>query len=156
MTITPKTITLALAVSFLFLFAWTSRSSVPTQPSPTPMTSGPTAAADQTRESEAGNVTVSVTPRILTSGNPPQFDVSFETHSVELDFDIQRVATLTDQTGTLFGPAIWEGSPPGGHHRTGILTFSQPLPRATQTVSLSIANVAGIQTRTFTWEVVAK
>ena len=153
MTITPKTIALALAVSFLLLFAWTSRSSAPTPASPTQPPAA--AAAYETKESTAGNVTVSVTPRILTSANRPQFDVTFETHSVELDFDVGSLTALTDETGTSFGTAAWDGSPPGGHHREGVLTFSRTLP-TTKTVALTFTNVAGISARTFTWEVTAK
>lgn len=152
MTVTPKTIVLALGVSFLLLFAWTSRSSVPTLSSRTKPT---TATAYETKESESGNVTITVTPRNLTSKMPPQFDVAFETHSVELDFDVSGLAVLTDESGQSFGTAAWDGSPPGGHHRKGTLTFSQSLP-AIKTISLTFTNVAGIPTRTFTWEVIAK
>lgn len=146
MTLTLKTIALAGIIGFggiLLLLAGS-----PSQP--TPSVGG---SAYETKERSEGNVTVTVTPRTLALSKAPQFDVSFETHSVELDFDVSNLAVLTDQTSTSFGTATWDGSPPGGHHRKGVLTFSQPLSKTTQTVSLTFANVAGIKTRTFTWEV---
>lgn len=149
MTITPKTIFLALAVSFLFLFAWTSRSPVPKSVSPTQLT--PTAAAYETKKSEAANVTVMVTPITLKPGFSASFDVAFETHSVELEFDVPQIATLTDNQGS-FGIPTWNGSPPGGHHRSGTLTFPTPLGKAS-TVSLIFKGIARVPMRTFEWNV---
>ena len=144
MTITPKTILLALAASIMLMFGFSLLSS-PT--SPTAPTSQPLAS----KESEAGNVTISVTPITLKSGFPASFDVTVETHSVELDFDMEAVAGLTDAQGATYKPA-WQGSPPGGHHRSGTLTFTPDIPKRT-TVTLTFRTIAGVPARTFAWEV---
>lgn len=104
----------------------------------------------ETQENEGGSVTVSVTPLTLKPNLPASFDITFETHSIDLTFDVERVATLTDRTGTPYKP-IWEGSPPGGHHRSGTLRFTPDLERET-TVTLTLKDIAGIATRIFSWE----
>lgn len=104
-----------------------------------------------TKENEGGNVTVSVTPIRLTPGFPASFDVIFETHSVDLSFDVNSIATLTDLRGVAYVPH-WEGSPPGGHHRQGTLRFTPDLPRP-GTITLTLSDIAGVAKRTFTWEV---
>lgn len=105
----------------------------------------------ETKDNAGGNVTVSVTPLSLKPGLPASFDVSFETHSVDLAFDVAQIASLTDNMGTTYTP-LWEGSPPGGHHRSGTLRFAPDLSKATS-LSLSFRDVAGIPTRVFNWEV---
>lgn len=148
MTITPKTVFLALTVSFILLLIWSSRS-----PSPmaTPSQSTSTPAAYQTKESEAANVTVSVTPITLKVGFPASFDIAFETHSVELDFDVEAIASLTDGNGIVYTPT-WQGSPPGGHHRSGTLIFTPDIPRNT-TLTLTLNDIAGVPERVFIWSV---
>lgn len=141
MTITPKTILLALAASFLFLLIWTKGSA--STPPPT---------SYETKESEASNVTVIVTPKDLSFGKPARFDVMFDTHSVNLDFDVAAIATLTDDQGNTFGTPIWSGDPPGGHHRKGTISFPQTLsPRATL-FRLIVSDVAGVPQRVFEWK----
>ncbi len=104
----------------------------------------------ETQNNEGGNVTVSVTPLFLKPGLPASFDVAFETHSVDLTFDIVKIATLTDETETSYTP-FWDGSPPGGHHRKGTLRFTPDL-STPQAVTLSFSDIAGVPSRTFTWE----
>lgn len=105
----------------------------------------------ETQTNEGGNVTVSVFPLSLKPGLPASFDVVFETHSVDLTFDVIKVATLTDDRGTRYTP-LWDGSPPGGHHRKGTLRFTPDLSNAT-TYTLTFRDIAGIPTRIFRWEV---
>lgn len=113
--------------------------------------SPPVQTSYETKENEGGNVTVSVTPLSLKPGLPASFAMAFETHSVDLTFDVTKVTTLTDSMGTTYTP-LWEGSPPGGHHRSGTLRFTPDLTKPT-TVILTVINVAGIPKRTFSWEV---
>ena len=105
----------------------------------------------ETKENEGGNVTVSVTPLTLRPGFPPSLDIAFETHSVDLAFDIEQIATMRDETGTVYTP-VWQGSPPSGHHRSGTLRFTPDLPRP-GAVTLTLSDVAGIAERSFNWEV---
>ncbi len=105
----------------------------------------------ETKEDSGGDVTVSVTPVELSLGFPASFDLTFETHSVDLDFDVEGVATLTDGKNTPF-TGHWDGSPPGGHHRSGTLRFTPELDKS-KTLTLTLRDIAGIAERTFTWEV---
>src|SRR3990167_6262240 len=81
----------------------------------------------QTLENEGGNVTVTVKPEILEIGKDPSFYIEFNTHSVELNFDVVKQTYLLDEKGYQITDAGWKGSPPEGHHRNGILVFNQPL-----------------------------
>ncbi len=105
----------------------------------------------ESQENEGGSVTVTVTPLSLKPGLPASFDVAFETHSVDLLFDIEKVAALTDDLGTTYTPH-WEGSPPGGHHRSGTLRFTPDIQEPT-TLTLTFTDIAGIPSRTFSWNV---
>lgn len=102
------------------------------------------------RVNEANNVTVTVKPKILKVGGKPAFEVEFETHSVELDFDVAKQSYLIDDKGTRLTDGVWEGSPPGGHHRSGTLTFNTPLTQ-TSFIELIIKDVSDIPERKFKW-----
>lgn len=105
------------------------------------------------KQNNDGNVEIAVTPQEIIVGKPVIFTVSLNTHSVPLDFDLPAISTLTDDQGNVLGPATWEGTPPGGHHREGTLTFSTALPKQTKTIALTLTDIAGVAARTFTWEV---
>lgn len=105
----------------------------------------------ETKENSGGNVTVAVTPITLRPLFPASFDVTFETHSVELDFAIENIVRLTDEKGTQYTPH-WQGSPPGGHHRKGTLVFTPDIPKPT-TVTLVFRDIAGVPSRTFSWNI---
>lgn len=109
----------------------------------------------ETKENVGGEVTVSVTPLVLKSGFPASFDIAFETHSVDLLFDVEQIATFSDGSSTSYVPH-WEGSPPGGHHRSGTLRFTPDLPaqaglQRPTIITLTLNNIAGISERVFTW-----
>lgn len=104
-----------------------------------------------TQENKEGNVTVSVSPELLEVGQPVRFKIVFDTHSVDLTFDVNKVIILQDDAGNVYTNPSWEGSPAEGHHRTGSITFSQPL-RATTNVELIIKEVAGIKVRKMRWK----
>ena len=105
----------------------------------------------QTQENEGGNVTVTVKPEILEIGKDPSFYIEFNTHSVELNFDVVKQANLLDEKGYRITDAEWKGSPPEGHHRNGILVFNQPLIN-TKFVELILTDIAEIPERKFRWE----
>ena len=98
-----------------------------------------------------GEVDVTVTPEVLIAGQPPRFKLEFNTHSVELDFDIEKITRLSDDRRKDYGQPTWEGSPPGGHHREGKLSFADKLAE-TKSVTLSLSGVAGISNREFIWQ----
>lgn len=99
-----------------------------------------------TKTVDAGAVTVKIDPvRIDTGG--AEFTVSFDTHSVALDLDVARNATLT-VAGTPWGGATWSGDGPGGHHRTGTLRFAAA-GAAQGSAVLSIGGLPGPVTATW-------
>lgn len=99
----------------------------------------------------AGMVTVKVTPQALSSAAPLRFEVVLDTHSVELTQDMREIAALSDGVRE-YKPTAWDGSPPGGHHRKGVLVFApvSPMPAS---LTLTIRDIAGVPERRFTWTV---
>lgn len=125
----------------------------PPAPPPTETSAKQPLSPYETKQDNGGNVTVAVTPYIITIGKPVSFTVSVNTHSVPLEFDLPAISALTDNNGNSLGAATWDGTPPGGHHRNGTLTFSVPLSKQAKAITLVLTNIAGTATRTFTWEV---
>lgn len=143
MMLSKKTIFLAGIVAFTVLTMWViaaRENTAPAQPS-----------AYQMQTKEGGNVTVEVTPQELAIGKGAIFQIVFDTHSVDLDFDVAAAAELRDEQGNSYGAAIWNGDPPGGHHRKGVLTFPTPL-KQTSSSSLILKDIAGVNERTFVWK----
>ncbi len=110
------------------------------------------ALAYETQKNNQSGVQVEVTPQTLSANKPAQFTIRLTTHSVELGEDLTAVTELRDDQGRTYKPAQWEGSPPGGHHRSGTLTF--PVLQATGgSVTLTIRDVGGDAKREFSWEI---
>ena len=96
------------------------------------------------------SVTVTVTPTLLGEKSGEwKFDVVMDTHSVELDQDMTKVAILINEQGKEYKAQSWDG-PTGGHHREGILTFSKITPTP-KSVELKISDIGGV-VRTFNWQ----
>ena len=76
-----------------------------------------------TRTDEQGAVVIEVTPLNLDSATDTlEFDVSMNTHSVDLSMDLAQLATLTTDTGLTVQASKWDATP-GGHHVPGKLIF---------------------------------
>ena len=107
----------------------------------------PSSAVLPTRTVEAGEVTVKIEPLRVDAGGA-EFKFTFDTHSVALDLDVARSASLT-VAGAAWGGASWSGDGPGGHHREGTLRFvpSGP-PRGT--VALGLVGLPGPVDATWT------
>jgi hypothetical protein len=93
--------------------------------------------------SEAG-VTFTITS--VEYGDSVGFQMSIDTHQGALDFDFTEISTLV-VGGTIYEPLSWEGSPPGGHHRSGEILF--PKPREAGSSWLVIRDVFGVAERVF-------
>src|SRR3990167_4937218 len=99
-----------------------------------------------------GNVTVQVKPlNISKSSKIWAFEIDLETHTVELNQDPVKNSVIIDDQGKRYYPVVWEGDPPGGHHRKGILKFEavSPIPKVIQ---LKISQVGNVEERVFKWE----
>jgi hypothetical protein len=110
---------------------------------------GAVAAAPQT--SNQGGVVVRVTPgRFAPDAATWDFEVVFETHTAPLTGDPAQFTVLIDPQGRAHAPLRWDGDPPGGHHRKGVLRFKalQPAPAS---VTLKIRGIGGVPERAFTW-----
>lgn len=102
-------------------------------------------------ESNAGQVRVTVIPQDLSAAADTwRFEVRLNTHVTEISQDMVAVASLSAGNGVVEKPTAWEGDPPGGHHRKGMLIFKAINPMPT-TVTLHIREVGGIADRVFTW-----
>jgi hypothetical protein len=106
-------------------------------------------------ESQLSNekaVMVEVTPLNLSGGGPTfDFEVAFNTHSVDLSFDPAAISILGDDRGREYPAVAWEGAGPGGHHRSGVLRFEAPETGA-KFIEVIIQDVAGVPERVFQWE----
>ncbi len=105
----------------------------------------------EAQKNDEGAVSVSVTPQdVSKSAGAWRFAVQFNTHVTPISQDMVAVASLTDEKGAEEQPSAWEGDPPGGHHRHGVIVF-QPINPTPSTLTLHIREVGGVADRTFTW-----
>lgn len=112
--------------------------------------SGAQAASALPDRSVASNgITVRAAPRAL-SGGAWEFDIAFDTHSGALQDDLMQSASLV-AGGKSISPAGWQGDPPGGHHRKGVLKFDGVDPRP-QEIELRIARPGEPKPRSFRWQ----
>ncbi len=98
--------------------------------------------------SDQNRISFSVTPLDFNFDNPVSFEIRINTHSVSLDFDMTEISVLEDDQGNKFLPLNWEGSSPGGHHRSGILSFPV-LSSQTKEIKLTIEDFSK---RIFIWK----
>lgn len=105
---------------------------------------------------EQGTVTVEITPLNLTSsGETLDFQVSLNTHSVDLSMDLAMLATLATDTGRSVQALNWD-APLGGHHVEGVLSFPAmqedgPILDSATSLILTIVEIDAPE-RTFVWE----
>lgn len=109
-----------------------------------------------TQTSEGGGVTVEVGWKGERPG--PTFDVTMDTHSVDLDiYDLRERAVLRNDRGQEVRAKDWD-APKGGHHREGKLNFPEKtaggedlIGPGTRKIELVIRDVAGVPERRFKW-----
>ena len=98
-----------------------------------------------------GPVEVSVAPVDLSPASQNwDFQITLSTHSEELNADMTKVSFLIGKDGREYLPVSWDGAPPGGHHRQGILRF-KPIDLGLGAVTLKIREIGGVAERAFRW-----
>jgi hypothetical protein len=103
----------------------------------------------KTLEDNRNSVSVEATPLAFESDGKISFEIKLNTHSVELYHDMDEISILEDSLGNTYKATKWDGSPPGGHHRSGTLTFP-PIEQSTTNIKLTIPDINGVD-RVFTW-----
>jgi hypothetical protein len=113
----------------------------------------PQAGEFETRTNREGSVTVKVTPGDLSlTAASWDFEVTLSSHVTELDQDMQSVAALVVGPGNVRSAFAWEGDPPGGHHRKGVLRF-QPPKESPGVAELHLNGIGGASQRVFRWTI---
>ena len=117
---------------------------------------GSNAGNELTRTDQQGMVVVELTPLNLgMPGDTLEFDVSLNTHSVDLSMDLAQLSTLTTDTGVIIHALRWD-APRGGHHVSGKLIFPAvkdgvAILNGVTSFTLQIRNVDA-DLRTFEWQ----
>ncbi len=107
------------------------------------------------RTDTQGMVSVDVTPINLTDpGDSLDFEVSLNTHSVNLNMDVASLASLNTDNGNTVKGIAWDGGS-GGHHVSGKLSFpasigGKSILDGATTLTLTIKNIDAPE-RVFTW-----
>jgi hypothetical protein len=105
-----------------------------------------------TQTSSARSVTVKVTPQnVAGDAKTWSFAIVLDTHSAELNDDLVKSSALLDSAGGRFTPVAWDGAPPGGHHREGVLRF-KPVSPQPQSIELQITRTGEDAPRSFRWQ----
>jgi len=105
-----------------------------------------------TQSSSARSVTVKVTPQnVAGDAKTWRFAIVLDTHSAELNDDLVKSSLLLDSAGGRFTPVAWDGAPPGGHHREGVLRF-KPVSPQPQSIELQITRAGEDAPRSFRWQ----
>ena len=113
---------------------------------------GAAAAELAQQSSQAGGVSISVKPtEVSAAATAWLFEVTLTIHSGDLGDDLARTATIVDAAGKRYPAVGWEGDPPGGHHRKGVLRFKALSPRP-DALELRILRQGETAPRTFRWK----
>lgn len=107
-----------------------------------------------TQSSTERGVTVKVTPQSLSLGAQSwAFAIVLDTHAGNLDDDLAASSVLVAD-GRELAPLRWEGAPPGGHHREGVLQFPALLELPTA-IELRLRRPNEAAPRVFRWDAAA-
>ena len=104
--------------------------------------------APQISNERGVKVTVTL-QNILSEAKTWNFQLVLETHTQDLNDDLAKSAVLIAD-GKQYLPLGWEGAPPGGHHRKGVLRFKAVSPQP-QSMELQIRLAGDTAQRSFKW-----
>lgn len=104
--------------------------------------------APQISNERGVKVTV-IRPNILSEAKTWDFQVTLETHTQDLSDDLAK-SSLLIADGKQYLPLSWEGAPPGGHHRKGLLRFKAIAPQP-RSMELQIRLARDASPRSFKW-----
>jgi len=95
-------------------------------------------------------VAIEATPRKVAAGTW-EFALAFNTHMGGLTDDPAKQAVLVADGKATYKAVAWQGDPPGGHHRKGVLRFKtvSPEPKA---IELKIQRPNESAPRVFRWQ----
>lgn len=100
--------------------------------------------------SKALGVTVTVAPLSLSNkAKSWDFEITLESHTQALSDDLIASSILIGD-GKQATPLDWEGTPPGSHHRKGLLRY-KPISPAPQSLELRIKRTGEPIPRSFRW-----
>ncbi len=100
----------------------------------------------------ARSVTVKVTPQnVAADATTWDFAVVLDTHSADLNDDLVKSSSLRDGVGGQYAPLTWDGAPPDGHHREGVLRF-KPISPKPKSIELQITRAGEDAPRSFRWQ----
>lgn len=143
---------LTLIISGVVIFAFT----IKTEQTPTQKDSNskvtqivPTTKLLNPQTKTMGYVEVAIIPTVPIPREKMVFQVSLNTHSVELDYDYTQIVTLSDDQGNTYNPLEWTGGN-GGHHLEGDLIF-EPLTKGVKIITLNIDGIDNQQV-SFEWD----
>jgi hypothetical protein len=107
---------------------------------------------DLTQTAQAGDVTVKVRPLNLDDAAAAtlDFEVRFDTHSIDLDMDLVKTATLRAGE-TELAPTAWESDSAPGHHVVGVLRFPAPGDASAEALTLTIGGLPEGGEAAFIW-----
>ena len=95
-------------------------------------------------------IKVTATPQNLQKETRTwDFEVALETHTQDLSDDLSKSSVLI-MDGKQYLPLVWEGAPPGGHHRKGLLRFKS-IESPKGVVELQIHLTGDTSPRSFKW-----
>lgn len=101
--------------------------------------------------SSQGGVKITIAPQGFSrEAKTWDFAITLETHTQPLDDDLAKSSALIGD-GKSYRPLGWEGAPPGGHHRKGLLRFKAIAPPP-QVVELQIRRSGEPSPRIFRWQ----
>lgn len=94
-------------------------------------------------------IKVTVAPQAVAAATW-DFEVALESHTQSLNDDLARSSILVAD-GKQYLPLSWEGAPPGGHHRKGLLRFKMIVPQP-GSIELQLRFAGDAAPRSFKWQ----